>query len=661
MCQMLTWFLSGCESDDDETWTVVIVAAVQDLEGAKKLRVRIASDKKTFELPLKEPLRYRVRPQDDDATRRFLVVAEALTDDNDVLYSSQLTTGYVRGQTRYAKVWVKACTLPIDMKQPSELARSESELDPTGTQCLGNTAEGGAGGAAGKAGAGAGGGPVGKGGAGGGGGDAGLRAGGRGGAGAGGRGGADGAGVGGAGVGGVSGPLGVGGNDVAKQMCGDKQVTGSEQCDIGIAAGGPGACPVQCPASEGCNHSELVGELCLVRCETATITQAIRDDKCCPKGANANTDNDCPPRCGNGATEADETCDSVETCASITAICNSVSRCLLGVLTGEAAKCNLKCEPKEVSDCASGDGCCPGPCTNATDTDCSVKCGDGVIGAGESCEPQSADKPCPTSCDDGKLCTQDLLTGKLESCTAACEHVAITAPKPGDGCCPNGANANTDDDCTPRCDNGVVESSEQCDGHTCPADVAACHDNDVCTRDELIGLACQRRCTNTRIMAPTVTVDGCCPVGANSTVDVDCNILSGKLFEASLPDSTDTPGFPIQNVTDGDDTTRWISTAMSPVDVTADLGGTYTLSRVAIYWAGDTISTFTLQISSDRARWTTILSGKTSGVMQDSSEYSEFSAPATGRYFRIHGTGRWNTVFGNSIYEVRAYGTYNPQ
>lgn len=40
---------------------------------------------------------------------------------------------------------------------------------------------------------------------------------------------------------------------------------------------------------------------------------------------------------------------------------------------------------------------------------------------------------------------------------------SVTDPIDGDGCCPDGANALTDDDCDPVCPNGVVEGVEECD------------------------------------------------------------------------------------------------------------------------------------------------------------------------------------------------------
>jgi hypothetical protein len=65
------------------------------------------------------------------------------------------------------------------------------------------------------------------------------------------------------------------------------------------------------------------------------------------------------------------------------------------------------------------------------------------------------------------------------TCTAACSFPTITLPANGDGCCPAGANANNDNDCSPVCRNGVVEAGEQCDDNN-NIDTDACRNN--CTR-----------------------------------------------------------------------------------------------------------------------------------------------------------------------------------
>jgi hypothetical protein len=183
----------------------------------------------------------------------------------------------------------------------------------------------------------------------------------------------------------------------SETRCGDGQLTGIEKCDMGIAAGKPGACPTSCPPLA----------------------------KCTPR-----------------------------------------------VLNGTA--CQATCELRELI-CESGDNCCPGKCTTDNDSDCSPSCGDGIVQetAGETCEAKS-DTPCKKSdaeCDDGNACTSDKLTGSASNCNAVCTNTLLPAATEADGCCPEGANATTDGDCEPKCGNGVLERSEDCDGgSSCTAD-----------------------------------------------------------------------------------------------------------------------------------------------------------------------------------------------
>lgn len=73
-------------------------------------------------------------------------------------------------------------------------------------------------------------------------------------------------------------------------------------------------------------------------------------------------------------------------------------------------------------------------------------CGNGARDPGESC-----DGDCPTGCTASDACVASTLRGSAESCTARCEHAAITACAAGDGCCPATCTSATDDDCAPAC------------------------------------------------------------------------------------------------------------------------------------------------------------------------------------------------------------------
>jgi hypothetical protein len=177
------------------------------------------------------------------------------------------------------------------------------------------------------------------------------------------------------------------------------------------------------------------------------------------------------PRCGDGQIEADERCDIAIPAGAPGACpvrCTSPDPCLQATLTG--TDCDSQCALSPVG-CHSGDGCCPVQCNTASDADCSPTCGDAIVQAshGETCEIAEnvdASQRCPTEadCKDKDACTLDALTGSAVNCNAACAHTPISAPISDDGCCPHGANANTDNDCAPICGNGVREGSEACDG-----------------------------------------------------------------------------------------------------------------------------------------------------------------------------------------------------
>ena len=129
----------------------------------------------------------------------------------------------------------------------------------------------------------------------------------------------------------------------------------------------------------------------------------------------------------------------------------------------------------EVCD-GSQDEACPGlchPAGHAFACEC-PSCGDGDINGAEDCDGGVC---CTAGCgfDTSSVCRPS--TGACdpaESCGGAGSDcppdVTITTCNSDDGCCPAGCNANDDNDCAAICGNGVVESSEVCDG----ADDSAC-------------------------------------------------------------------------------------------------------------------------------------------------------------------------------------------
>jgi uncharacterized protein (TIGR03382 family) len=75
----------------------------------------------------------------------------------------------------------------------------------------------------------------------------------------------------------------------------------------------------------------------------------------------------------------------------------------------------------------------------------SPTCNNGMIDAGETCDPPGT---CPTSCAaSADACMPNELVGSAAGCTAACVVQPITECVAGDGCCPMGCDASLDADC----------------------------------------------------------------------------------------------------------------------------------------------------------------------------------------------------------------------
>ena len=208
------------------------------------------------------------------------------------------------------------------------------------------------------------------------------------------------------------------------------------------------------------------------RVPSDTMDDAAAEDPPVPVDASSEGGSDSGPAvrmtCGDGNVSAGETCDTAldpsEPGACPTE-CPTLGNCIPRALEG--TKCQVECVELEPV-CTDDDGCCAPGCNNATDDDCSAKCGDGVVQASEheTCEPGHT--PCPTQADceaeDDDPCTIDRLVGEAENCNAACTHDLINALTSGDQCCLPDSNANTDTDCKPRCGNDVLEEGESCDG-----------------------------------------------------------------------------------------------------------------------------------------------------------------------------------------------------
>ncbi len=103
----------------------------------------------------------------------------------------------------------------------------------------------------------------------------------------------------------------------------------------------------------GCSDSTSSGYECVLDVDCAEM-QVCRNG-CCVS----------PELCGNGQIDTGETCDG--DCPST---CDDSDACTTDALIGSAETCNAECSHSSITDCASGDGCCPAGCYDADDDDC---------------------------------------------------------------------------------------------------------------------------------------------------------------------------------------------------------------------------------------------------------------------------------------------------
>jgi hypothetical protein len=323
----------------------------------------------------------------------------------------------------------------------------------------------------------------------------------------------------------------------AAALCGNGVLDTGESCDRTIAAGAAGASPATpaaCNDNNACTVDRLLSAgTCSARCAHAPIA-VFEPDGCCPPGANALMDADCPAVCGNRVVDEKETCDKALPAGSpgaCPATCPVLPRgCQRSVANGSADACTARCDIETIKLCQSGDGCCPAACNRRNDDDCPSVCGNAVLESGESCDwaiPAGNPGACSFLCDDGNACTADVTLGRTSDCSRACRHTNILACRSGDGCCPQGCSAGTDPDCRPaECGDRIVQAGETCDPpSSCPSECI--DDGDPCTFGRLLGDArtCTARCAHMEItMCTGTTTDRCCPVGCLPGTDVDCGV-----------------------------------------------------------------------------------------------------------------------------------------
>ena len=303
-------------------------------------------------------------------------------------------------------------------------------------------------------------------------------------------------------------------DDDCSPSCGNGVNEEGESCD--------GDCPTTCEDGNACTKDAMTGsaENCNAACSYTEISQCIHKDGCCAAGCDAVSDDDCSPSCGNGVTEPGETCDG-----DCVEICSDGTACTIDTLIGSAENCSAACSFQEITECLPLDNCCAPGCDANADSDCSVKCGNGVIEPGETC-----DGDCLKSCDDANGCTIDTMTGSEENCNVSCSHQPIVSCNFGDGCCPVGCDSIVDDDCSPSCGNGVIEPPDEICESNC---ITSCDDADACTIDNMLGSpdTCNSSCSF-QLVSECMNDDGCCPPGCDEFNDTDCDVCTGPGCDA---------------------------------------------------------------------------------------------------------------------------------
>ncbi|MFT7579397.1 MAG: hypothetical protein ACI9MR_001061 [Myxococcota bacterium] len=129
---------------------------------------------------------------------------------------------------------------------------------------------------------------------------------------------------------------------------------------------------------------------------------ATGDDADCDTGPDCSADGVCNAACAAGD---DADCDTGPDC-SADGVCNAAcasgddADCDTGPDCSADGVCNAACAAGDDADCDAGpdcsaDGVCNAACASGDDPDCAVStCGDGLCGAGESCDGRGATQAC---------------------------------------------------------------------------------------------------------------------------------------------------------------------------------------------------------------------------------------------------------------------------
>src|ERR1700744_5381582 len=143
-----------------------------------------------------------------------------------------------------------------------------------------------------------------------------------------------------------------------------------------------------------------------------------------------------------------------------------------------------------------------------------------------------------------------------------------------------------------------------------------------------------------------------CVLLSRSACRGQCNTSYNlALYKTAYCSSTESGTYPASDAVDGSLGTRWSSAFSDPQYIYVDLGATYTLCQVVLYWEAAYATAFHIDISNDASTWTTVAT-----VTGNTSQTKTIAISGTARYVRMYGTAR-ATGYGYSLYEFQVYGT----
>ena len=128
------------------------------------------------------------------------------------------------------------------------------------------------------------------------------------------------------------------------------------------------------------------------------------------------------------------------------------------------------------------------------------------------------------------------------------------------------------------------------------------------------------------------------------------NVARGRTATASSYQQVgDGAPFPPSNAVDGALSTRWASDWSDPQWVAVDLGAVTAFHHVQLVWEAAYGRAYEIQVSDNGSDWRSVYA-----TTNGDGGVDEIDVTASGRYVRLHGTGR-GTGWGYSLYEFGVY------